>query len=274
MNDVRRIAEEAARAGGAVLTVHAGNVTGIRTKGSPVDMVTAADIASGVAVVRVIAAADANARFVVEEPEVYELAGVAQGSLDDAEVWVVDPLDGTTSFIHGYPCYSVSVACLRNGRPIAGAVYHVPADEMASASEGDGAFLDGVRLVCEGAVEMSRALITTGFPYDRGAPLDRQLRIFAEVLRPAHDVRRDGSAAIDLCNVAIGRTDGFWETALRPWDMAAGVLIAAESGAAVTDLTGAPWTTATCDILAANAVLHPVLLELISRAEAQSPPRS
>ncbi|MHB1017690.1 MAG: inositol monophosphatase family protein [Coriobacteriia bacterium] len=268
MNDVRRIAEEAARTGGAVLAAHAGNVTGIRTKGSAVDMVTAADIASGVAVVRMIAASDTNARFVVEEPEVYDLAGVAQGSLDDAEVWVVDPLDGTTSFIHGYPCYSVSVACLRSGTPVAGAVYHVPADEMASASIGGGAFLDGVRLVCKGATEMSRALITTGFPYDRGAPLDRQLRIFSEVLRPAHDVRRDGSAAIDLCNVAIGRTDGFWETALKPWDMAAGVLIAAESGAVVTDLTGAPWTTATCDVLAANAVLHPVLLELISRAEA------
>ncbi|MBN2847737.1 MAG: inositol monophosphatase [Coriobacteriia bacterium] len=274
MHEVRRIAEDAARAGGAVLAAQAGNVTGIRTKGSEVDMVTAADIASGVAVVRAIVAADRGARFVVEEPEVYDLAEVTRGELTDAEVWVIDPLDGTTSFIHSYPCYSVSVACLRDGRPVAGAVYHVPADEMASASEGGGAFLDGVRLVCEGAGEIGRALITTGFPYDRGAALDRQLRIFAEVLRPAHDVRRDGSAAIDLCNVAIGSTDAFWETALKPWDMAAGVLIATESGAVVTDLTGAPWTTATCDVLAANAVLHPVLLELIVRAEAASPRRS
>ena len=267
MLDLRRIAESAARAGGAVLAAHAGHVTGIRTKGSVVDMVTEADVASGVSVVRAIAAADGSARFVVEEPEVYDLAGVTHGALDDPEVWVIDPLDGTTSFIHGYPCYSVSVACLHEGVPVAGAVYNVPRDEMASASLGGGAFLDGVRLTCEGATEMSSALITTGFPYDRGAPLDRQLRIFAEVLRPAHDVRRDGSAAIDLCNVAIGRTDGFWETALKPWDMAAGVLIATESGAMVTDLLGAPWTTATCDVLAANAQLHATLLEIISRAE-------
>lgn len=267
MHDVRRIAEEAARAGGFILDAQATNVTGIRAKGSATDMVTAADIASGVAVVRAIAAADASARFVVEEPEVYDLAGVARGQLDDSEVWVIDPLDGTTSFIHAYPCYSVSVACLREGRPIAGAVYNVPAGEMVSASTGGGAFLDGARLVCEGATDMSRALVTTGFPYDRGAPLDRQLRIFAEVLRPAHDIRRDGSAAIDLCNVAIGRTDAFWETALQPWDMAAGVLIAEESGAVVTDLTGAPWTTTTRDVLAANATLHPVLLELIARAD-------
>ncbi|MDY0341793.1 MAG: inositol monophosphatase family protein [Coriobacteriia bacterium] len=272
MHDLRRIAEEAARAGGAVLAAQAGNVTGIRTKSSATDMVTAADIASGVAIVRAIATADASARFVVEEPEVYELAGVTCGELDDSEVWVIDPLDGTTSFIHAYPCYSVSIACLRDGRPVAGAVYNVPTGEMASASAGDGAFLDDMRLICEGATEMSHALITTGFPYDRGAPLDRQLRIFAEVLRPAHDIRRDGSAAIDLCNVAIGRTDGFWETALKPWDMAAGVLIAEESGVIVTDLNGAPWTTSTCDVLAANAALHPTLLELISRAEAQSLP--
>lgn len=267
MHDVRRIAEEAARAGGRVLTAHAGNVTGIRAKGSAVDMVTAADIASGVAIVGAIAGADPHARFVIEEPEVYDLAGVTPGALDDPEVWVIDPLDGTTSFIHGYPCYSVSVACLRGGTPVAGAVYNVPADEMASAGAGDGAFLDGVRLVCRGATEMSSALITTGFPYDRGAPLDRQLRIFAEVLRPAHDVRRDGSAAVDLCNVAIGRTDGFWETALKPWDMAAGALIAGESGALVTDLAGAPWTTATRDVLAANPRLHATLLELITRAD-------
>lgn len=274
MHDLRRIAEEAARAGGAVLAAQAGDITEVRTKSSAMDMVTAADIASGVAVAQSIAAADANARFVVEEPEVYELAGVTRGELDDPEVWVIDPLDGTTSFIHTYPCYSVSIACLRSGRPVAGAVYNVPADEMASASAGGGAFLDGVRLICEGATEMSSALIGTGFPYDRGAPLDRQLRIFAEVLRPAHDIRRDGSAAIDLCHVAIGRTDGFWETALQPWDMAAGVLIAEESGAVVTDLTGRPWTTSTSDVLVANPVLHPILLEIISRAEAQSPPRS
>ncbi|MEL7668006.1 MAG: inositol monophosphatase family protein [Actinomycetota bacterium] len=267
MLDLRTIAEDAARAGGAVLTAHAGQVTGIRTKGVATDMVTAADIASGVAVVRSIAGVMEGARFVVEEPEVYDLAGVARGSLDDDFVWVVDPLDGTTSFIHSYPCYSVSVACVAGGRPVAGAVLNVPLDEMVSAAAGAGATSNGVRLECAGASDMPGALIATGFPYDRGAALDRQLRIFGRVLRPAHDVRRDGSAAIDLCNVAIGRTDGFWETALKPWDMAAGVLVVEESGGAVTDFDGEPWTVSTRDVVAANTVLHPVLLGLIAEAD-------
>ena len=267
MMDLRRIAEDAARAGGAVLAAHAGRVMGIRTKGDATDMVTAADIASGVAVVRSIASAVEGARFVVEEPEVYDLAGVTPGSLDDDQVWVVDPLDGTTSFIHGYPCYSVSVACVRGGRPVAGAVFNVPLDEMVSAAANEGATSNGVRLTCVGAPDMPGALIATGFPYDRGAALDRQLRIFERVLRPAHDVRRDGSAAIDLCNVAIGRTDGFWETALKPWDMAAGVLVVEESGGAVTDFDGERWSVATRDVVAANTVLHPVLLGLIAEAD-------
>lgn len=267
MIELRRIAETAARAGGQVLAAQAGHVTGIRTKGDAADMVTAADIASGVAVVQAVAGALENARFVVEEPEVYDLAGVARGSLDGDLVWVVDPLDGTTSFIHGYPCYSVSVACVRGGRPVAGAVFSVPSDEMVSASAGEGATCNGTRLVCTGADDMPGALIATGFPYDRGAALDRQLRIFERVLRPSHDVRRDGSAAIDLCNVAIGRTDGFWETALKPWDMAAGALVVEEAGGAVTDFDGAPWTVATRDIVAANATLHPILLGLIAEAD-------
>jgi myo-inositol-1(or 4)-monophosphatase len=267
MPDLRRIAEEATRAGGAALAAHAGHITGLRTKSSAADVVTAADIASGVAVARSIVDNLPDARFVVEEPEVYDLAGVPRGDLHDDEVWVVDPLDGTTSFVHGYPCYSVSVACLRSGLPVAGAVLNVPAGEMASAAAGAGASLDGRPLTCTGASRMSEALIATGFPYDRGEPLDRQLRIFERVMRPSHDVRRDGSAAIDLANVAIGRVDGFWETGLKPWDMAAGVLIVAEAGGRVTDLKGSPWSVETSCVVAANPALHGILLSLIMDAD-------
>lgn len=267
MNDLRAVAEAAARAGGAVLLEHAGRITGLRTKSGAPDMVTAADVASGVAIARVIKQLLPNARFVVEEPEVYELAGVARGTLDDHEVWVVDPLDGTTSFVHAYPCWSVSVACLRDSVPVVGAVFNVPADEMVTADRGGGATLNGVPLTCEGATTLERALLGTGFPYDRGAPLDRQLRILERLLRPAHDIRRDGSAAVDLCNVAINRTDGFWETALQPWDMAAGVLIVEESGGTVTDLLGAPWTTATRDVVAANTALHAIMLAAIGEVD-------
>ena len=267
MNELARIAEEAARAGGAVLAAHAGHVTGIRTKSGSPDMVTAADIASGVAVVRTIAARMPDARFAVEEREVYDLVGVAEGGLDDPLVWVIDPLDGTTSFVHGYPCYSVSIACLAGGRPLAGAVFAVPSDEMYVAEAGGGAYRDGERLHCTGAHDIGMALVATGFPYDRGAALDRQLRIFERVLRPAHDVRRDGSAAIDLCHVAAGRTDGFWETALKPWDMAAGALVVQEAGGIVTDFSGAAWSSTTVDVVAANETLHSSLLRLIAEAD-------
>ena len=268
MPDLREIAESAARAGGEVLRQHLGRVRDLRTKSGSADMVSAADIASGVAVVSAIAQALPDARFVVEEPEVCGLAGVSPGTLDDAEVWVIDPLDGTTSFVHTYPCFSVSVSRLRNGRPIAAAVYNVPADELYSAGLGEGATLNGVCLRCEGAQALDHALLGTGFPYDRGEPLDRQLRIFARLLRPAHDIRRDGSAAVDLCHVAANRTDGFWETALRPWDMAAGVLVVEEAGGVVTAIDGSPWTTATRDVLAANATLHAALLQAIAEVDA------
>lgn len=268
MTDLRHIAETAARAGGAALLQHAGHITGLRTKSGTADMVSAADVASGVAVTSAIAEQLPYARFVVEEPEVYDLAGITRGTLTGGEVWVVDPLDGTTSFVHTYPCWSVSVACLRDGVPEAGAVFNVPAGEMVSASAGAGAYLDGARLRCTGATRLEEALLGTGFPYDRAAPFDRQLRLLERLIRPAHDVRRDGSAAVDLCNVATGRTDGFWETALQPWDMAAGVLIVEEAGGKATGLDGSPWSVTTRDVVAANPALHAVLLDAIREAEA------
>jgi myo-inositol-1(or 4)-monophosphatase len=267
------IAREAALAGAAVLDAHVGDPGAVRTKTSASDLVTETDIASGVAVVRAISAHLPGARFVVEEPEVYERAGVEQGRLDDPEVWVVDPLDGTTSFVHGYPCYSVSVALLRDGQPIAGAVRNAAAGETISAAHGEGATIDGTPIRCSAAASIAESLLITGFPYDRTVTLDRQLAVFTRLLRTVHGVRRDGSAAIDCCHVAAGRADGFWEFALKPWDTAAGVVVLRESGALVTDMRGAPWTVDTVDHVAAGPALHPVLLDAIARAtEAGWPP--
>jgi len=266
------IACEAALAGGEVLKTSTGRVGPVRTKSSATDLVTEVDIASGVAVARAIAAHLPRARFVIEEPEVYGSAGVEMGTLDDPEVWVVDPLDGTTSYVHGYPCYSVSVALLRDGQPVAGAVYNAASGEMSSAAAGTGATLDGRAIRCSEVANVSEALLITGFPYDRTATLDRQLAVFTRLLRTVHGVRRDGSAAIDCCHVAAGRADGFWEFALKPWDTAAGVLMLREAGALVTDMHGEGWTTATADHVAAGPRLHPVLLEAISAAAAEGWP--
>lgn len=255
----------AATAGGAVLRERASNITGRRSKATATDFVSDVDIAAGVAVVRAILERDKNASVVVEEPEVYDELGIDPGSLDMERVWVVDPLDGTTSYLHGYPCFSVSVAFLEDGQPVAGAVYNAAADEMNWASAGQGAFRDGSRLQVTAARTISEALLVTGFPYDRTAPLDRQLDVLGSFLRnPVHGIRRDGSAAIDCCHVAGGRADGYWEFTLLPWDMAAGVVIAREAGARVTDTDGAEWNTTTGGLVVANPILHAAMLELIA----------
>lgn len=267
MRDVEETARRAASAGAAVLRERAGNAGAIRTKSSAVDFVSEADIAAGVAAASFIASLDANARFVVEEPEVYELANAPQGELDGSSVWVIDPLDGTTSFLHGYPTYSVSVAYLEHGVPQAGAVFNVPLGEVVSASRGAGTRLGETRVSVTRAETIDRALLITGFPYDRTTTLDRQLAVFAGLVRDAHGIRRDGSAAIDCCHIACGRADAFWELGLQAWDTAAGVVILQEAGAVVSDLDGHPWTVNTRDFLAANPTLHAAMLVRIAELD-------
>jgi myo-inositol-1(or 4)-monophosphatase len=252
-----------ALAGARVLRERARDAGAVTTKSSAVDLVSEADVASGVAVVEAIVVDDPQARFVVEESEVYGLADVTPGALRDDEVWVVDPLDGTTSFVHGFPFYSVSVALLREGTPEVGVVHSVPADETFAAARGLGATLDGTPLACSKEPALDRALLMTGFPYDRGETLTRQLEVFGRFMKVIHGVRRDGSAALDLCHVAAGRADGFWEFGLSAWDTAAGALVAEEAGALVTDFDGAPWTPDTRDVAAANPELHARILEVV-----------
>lgn len=265
------IAESAALAGGHVLAKKAGVFGEIRTKSSSTDYVTDVDIASGIAVASEILRLDPDARLLVEEPEVCDRLGCESATLQDERLWVIDPLDGTTSFMHGYPCFSVSVALLEGGEPVAAAVYNAAAGEMVSAQSGCGATLDGSKIRVTDVEHIPDSLIITGFPYDRGALLDRQLAIFAEVLRTVQGIRRDGSAAIDLTHVAAGRADAFWELALQPWDTSAGVLIVREAGGVVSDLTGEPWRPASPHhVVAANPRLHERLIELIARVEGDS----
>ncbi|PKQ29743.1 MAG: inositol monophosphatase [Actinobacteria bacterium HGW-Actinobacteria-10] len=264
MSDVLKIAQEAARAGAAVIAAAGRDIGAVRVKASLTDVVTETDIAAGVAIVRSIMAADPNATFVIEEDEVYGLTDCIQGELDAPEVWVIDPLDGTTSFVHGFPCYSVSVALLRDGEPIAGAVLDVSRQELYSAAVGQGAHRDGAAIQCGATETLIGSLLVTGFPYDRGEPLTRQLAVLGDFLRaPVHGMRRDGSAAIDCCHVASGRADGFWEFGLKPWDMAAGVVICREAGARVTGIEGEPWTPKSTGIIVANPALHSAMREVI-----------
>jgi myo-inositol-1(or 4)-monophosphatase len=265
VRDALETAKAAALAGGDVLHERFGNLGAIRSKSSRTDFVTEADVASGVAIASAILERDPAARILVEEDEVYGLLGIEKAELGEGDVWVVDPLDGTTSFIHGYPTYSVSVALVRGLVPVAGAVYNAAAREMNAAATGLGATRDDVALQVSSAEKVSDALVITGFPYDRGEPLTRQLAVLAAFLRaPVHGIRRDGSAAIDCCHVACGRADGFWEYALKPWDMAAGVIIAREAGGHVTDVNGAEWNALSTSILVANPTLHAEMQRLIA----------
>jgi myo-inositol-1(or 4)-monophosphatase len=267
VRDALETARAAASEAGKLVRDRAENVGVVRSKSSATDFVSQSDIDAGVMAVRTILAAEPKASFVVEESEVYGICGVPQGSLDADRVWVIDPIDGTTSFLHGYPCYSVSVALLEGGQPVAGAVYNAAMDEMNSAATGLGAFRDGTRLAVSEAKDVPEALLVTGFPYDRAAPLDRQLAVLGAFLRsPVHGIRRDGSAAVDLCHIAGGRCDGYWEYTLKPWDMAAGVVICREAGAVVTDAEGQPWTTSTTSLCVANPTLHPRMLAIIASA--------
>lgn len=267
MRDALETVKAAALTGGRVLESMRDNMGAVRAKSSAIDFVTEADVASGVAVVRTIMERYPHARFVVEEAEVYDLLGAERGVIGEGDVWVVDPLDGTTSFIHGYPTYSVSVALVRGLDPIAGAVYNVAAGEMNAAALGLGATRDGEPIHVAGAMAVRDALVITGFPYDRGAPLDLQIAVLTAFLRaPVHGMRRDGSAAVDCCHVAGGRADGFWEYALKPWDMAAGALICQEAGGFVTDVAGHRWSATSDSILAANPILHAEMLSLIRSA--------
>jgi myo-inositol-1(or 4)-monophosphatase len=181
-------------------------------------------------------------------------------------VVIADPLDGTTNFLHGYPEYSVSIAIARDGALCAGVVLNVARDEEFTASRGLGAFLNGKRIRVSALREPGRALIGTGFPFRTLEKLPLYLDQFSLVMRGAAGIRRAGSAALDLSNVACGRFDAFWELVLAPWDVAAGILMVREAGGIITDLAGNPADLTAGAFVAGNPAMHAWLLQTVRRA--------
>lgn len=179
-------------------------------------------------------------------------------------VWVVDPLDGTTNFLHGYPAWAVSIAAAIDGETQAGVVLEVPRGRLCYASRGGGAFEGERHLQVSNIADPSFALIGTGFPFKQLDRLDDYLRQFDTILRASSGVRRAGSAALDLVDVAAGRFDGFWELSLAPWDIAAGILLIEEAGGRVTDLAGNPLRLATSGVVAGNPAIHQWLLGTVN----------
>lgn len=199
-------------------------------------------------------------------PEAVVLGEELSPSAGDAPlVWVVDPLDGTTNYLHRYPAYAVSVAAVVEGTPAAGVVIDVERDLMYHATTGSGAWCGERRLAVSSVSDAARALIGTGFPFKVPHLLPRYLRQFTTVLRSTAGIRRAGSAALDLVDVAIGRFDGFWELYLAPWDVAAGTVLVREAGGLVTDEAGDPRVVGHGAIVAGNPAIHPWLLDVLAR---------
>ncbi|MEE8160125.1 MAG: inositol monophosphatase family protein [Acidobacteriota bacterium] len=177
--------------------------------------------------------------------------------------WVVDPLDGTTNYAHGYRFFCVSIAVEYENRPVLGVVYDPVTEELFSARRGQGAFLNERRVSVSSQDRLIDSLLGTGFSYD-DQKIRENLQLFNRIILHTRAVRRDGSAALDLCYVACGRFEGFWELSLHPWDVAAGTLIVAEAGGLVTDFDGAACTIYDQRILATNGKIHPDLIKLLT----------
>jgi myo-inositol-1(or 4)-monophosphatase len=174
--------------------------------------------------------------------------------------FIIDPLDGTTNFLHGFPHYGVSIAASWNGLVFAGAVYHPPLDDMFTASLGNGSFLNERKIQVSQNRRISECLLVTGFSYDTGDKLRRSMKMFQCFQDNGQTLRRTGSAALDLAYIASGRFDGYWETGLFAWDCAAGILLVQEAGGEVTDYANNKYELDSPDLLASNGLLHKEML--------------
>jgi myo-inositol-1(or 4)-monophosphatase len=251
----RAAAIEAALAGGEVLKRHFGGRLEIAYKGGDLDLVTSADTDSERTIISFLKKRFPKVRVLAEE------GGESAG--DAARRFIVDPLDGTTNFAHGYPHFAISIAYEQDGEIRVGVVYDPLREELFAAELDDGAFLNGNRLRVSEVRELGRALLVTGFPYDLKEDIAANLRCFNRFMAEARAIRRDGSAALDLCYVAAGRFDGFWEEKLNPWDTAAGALLVMEAGGRVSDFFGNAFHCFAKSVVAANGHLHDAVLRVL-----------
>ncbi len=258
LEDARHTAIAAAYHGARQLRRHFGNLSGVTKKGA-IDLVTEADTASEAAILEIIRAAFPDHGVLAEE------SGAAPSP--SPYRWIVDPLDGTTNFAHGLAQFAVSIALERAGEILVGIVLNPVTGELFSALQGQGAFLNGRPIRVSATARVDDGLLVTGFPYDvreRPEPIVARL---AACLKASRGVRRLGAAALDLCFVACGRFDGFWEEALKPWDTAAGVLIAREAGSRVTTFANAAYAIDDPTILATNGRIHDEMIHLLTKGE-------
>lgn len=256
------IATEAALAAGAILQGSWGKLEQIEEKGRPGDLVTEADQAAEAAVLAVLQRHLPNHQILAEE----------SGKIGDQSeyLWAIDPLDGTTNYAHGYPIAAVSVGLLISGVPSLGVVYNPFRDELFRAATGYGATCNRRPIRVSATAELSKSLLVTGFAYDRHDTSDNNYAEFCYLTHLTQGVRRSGSASLDLTDVAAGRLDGYWERGLKPWDVAAGIVIVQEAGGRVSAYDQSNLAIESGRILATNGKLH----DSLSQALQSTPPLS
>ncbi len=266
LHELLTFAEDTARRAGATLRAASEQPPDIAYKGT-INLVTRADQESEGLILAAL-----HDRY-PEHAILSEESGDS-GQQSSAYIWIIDPLDGTTNFAHGYPVYSVSIA-LRDERDfLLGVIYDPTRDECFTAARGQGAFLNGRPIHVTGTAAIERALLATGFPYDRHEAADNNSAAFSTFLRRAQGIRRGGSAALDLAYVACGRFDGFWEMRLHAWDVAAGILIVREAGGLVTDYQGNRDSRVLLEgrrLVASNGAIHTIMLDTLAEVYAQIP---
>ncbi len=256
MNPTLSDIEKLARDAGAILRDRYNQEHEVQYKGV-IDLVTEADHASEAYLIQEIKTRFPGSHILAEE------SGETKG--ENEGIWYIDPLDGTVNFAHHIPIFCVSIAYAFKGKMILGAVYDPLLDELFTAEQGKGAFLNGKSIHASNTTELQRSLLVTGFPYDTWNTEKDNFKNFEKLAKKSQGVRRLGSAALDCCYVGAGRFDGFWELTLRPWDIAAAGLIAEEAGARVTAMDGSPdYISPPQSILATTPGIYRQMLEQLN----------
>jgi myo-inositol-1(or 4)-monophosphatase len=265
--DLRDFALDTARRAGQLLRDLAGRHHTIGHKSTGIDLVTEADLASERLIVAAI-----RERFpdhtIQSEEGLGDLSSVKQGV---SHLWLVDPLDGTVDYAHGYPVWGVSLALAEADRVMLSVAYDPVREELFWAERGHGAWLDcpgsqRVRLQVSKVATLQDSLLATGFPYQRASLADNNLTEFSAMMPRVQGVRRAGAAVLDLAHVAAGRLDGYWEKYLQPWDWASGWLLVEEAGGTVTTMHGSPWSLQEKNMLASNGLIHDEMLNVFRPA--------
>lgn len=259
--EIEQVAMRAARAAGKIHLKRLSRIT-IDRKSNSIDLVTEADRESEAAVIEIIHRAFPTHAILAEE------SGASAHQSDHR--WIIDPLDGTTNFAHGFPQFCVSIAYQRRGETRFGVIYDALHKECFTAQRGRGAKLNGKPIRVSATPAIGSALLATGFPYDRRERRRFYLAFWEAFMMCSHGVRRTGAAALDLANVASGRTDGFWEFGLKAWDVAAGALLIEEAGGTVSNMDGSTLDIGGANILASNGKFHDAMLRTLAETRPEA----